>query len=147
MYWELFLVIAVEELPNRNCFGLGAFGPRPEKDYIPSRLIPLGPKLLWSLIRARHGGVEKRGGWKTSRVTPLPKRGSGPPPLARYIFHPSQVSVLCFSCSKIHDRADQMLCWRSPKICGRARSLVRSPPAIRFAPPHVMAQTKINTGR
>ena len=25
------------------------------------------------------GGVEKRGGWQTSRVTPLPKRGSGPP--------------------------------------------------------------------
>ena len=27
----------------------------------------------------RHGGVEKRGGWKTSRMTPLPKRGFGPP--------------------------------------------------------------------
>ena len=25
------------------------------------------------------GGVEKRGGWKTSRMTPLPKRGFGPP--------------------------------------------------------------------
>ena len=25
------------------------------------------------------GGVEKRGGWKTSRMTPLPKRGLGPP--------------------------------------------------------------------
>ena len=25
------------------------------------------------------GGVEKSGGWKTSRMTPLPKRGFGPP--------------------------------------------------------------------
>ena len=76
----------------------------------------------------RHGGVEKRGGWKTSRMTPLPKRGFGPP-LVRYVFHPPQVSVLCFSCTKIHDRADQKLFWRGPKIFGRARSLVRFPPA------------------
>ena len=32
-----------------------------------------------SSLRGRHGGVEKRGGWKTSRMTPLPKRGFGPP--------------------------------------------------------------------
>ena len=38
------------------------------------------PGLLCNLvIRGRHGGVEKRGGWKTSRMTPLPKRGFGPP--------------------------------------------------------------------
>ena len=30
-------------------------------------------------IRGRHGGVEKGGGWKTSRMTPLPKRAFGPP--------------------------------------------------------------------
>ena len=30
-------------------------------------------------LSGRHGGVEKRGGWKTSRMTPLPKRGFGPP--------------------------------------------------------------------
>ena len=30
-------------------------------------------------FRGRHGGVEKGGGWKTSRMTPLPKRGFGPP--------------------------------------------------------------------
>ena len=78
-------------------------------------------------LRGRHGGVEKRGGWKTSRMTPLPKRGFGPP-LVRYVFHPPQVSVLCFFCTKIHDRADQKLFWRGPKIFGRARSLVRFPP-------------------
>ena len=35
--------------------------------------------LLPSDFRGRHGGVEKGGGWKTSRMTPLPKRGFGPP--------------------------------------------------------------------
>ena len=72
-------------------------------------------------------------------MTPLPKRGFGPP-LLRYVFHPPQVSVLCFSCTKIHDRADQKLFWRGPKIFGRARSLVRFAPPIRFAPPHITAQ-------
>ena len=43
--------------------------------------------------------------------------------------------MFCFSCTKIHDRADQKLFWRGPKISGRARSLVRFPPRIRFAPP------------
>ena len=85
------------------------------------------------------GGWKKGGGWKTSRMTPLPKRGFGPP-LVRYVFHPPQVSVLCFSCTRIHDRADQKLFWRGPKIFGRARSLVRFPPPIRFAPPRITAQ-------
>ena len=43
-----------------------------------------------------------------------------------------------------HDREDQKLLWRGPKIFGRARSLVtvRFPPPIRFAPPppHITAQ-------
>ena len=79
-------------------------------------------------------GGGKRGGWKTSRMTPLPNMGFGPPSV-RYVFHPPGVSLLCFSCIKIHDRADQKLFWRGPKIFGRARSLVRFPPPIRFAPP------------
>ena len=86
------------------------------------------------------GGVEKGGGWKTSRMTPFPKRGFGPP-LLRYVFHPPQVSLLCFSCTKIHDRADQKLFWRGPKIFGRARSLVRfPPPPYVLQPPHITAQ-------
>ena len=93
-------------------------------------------------VRGRHGGVEKGGGWKTSRMTPLPKRGFGPP-LVRYVFHPPQASTLCFSCTKIHDRADQKLFWRGPKSFGRARSLVRFPPPIRFAPPHITAQYRV----
>ena len=45
------------------------------------------------------GGVEKGGGWKTSRMTPLPKRGFGAP-LVRYVFHRPQASALCFFCTK-----------------------------------------------
>ena len=88
------------------------------------------------LIRGRHGGVEKRGGRKTSLMTPLPKRGFGCPPV-RYVFHPPQVSMLCSSCRNIHDRAAQKLFWRGPKIFGRARSLVRFPPPICSAPLHI----------
>ena len=96
-----------------------------------------GTVLKTLTFRGRHwGGGEKGGGWKTSRMTHLPKRGFGPP-LVRYVFHPPQVSVLCFSCTKIHDRADQKLFWRGPEISGIARSLVRFPPPIRFAPPPI----------
>ena len=35
--------------------------------------------LFRGVVRGRHGGVEKGGGWKTSRMTPLPKSGLGPP--------------------------------------------------------------------
>ena len=67
----------------------------------------------------------------------LPKRGFGPP-LSYGTFHPPQVSVVCVSCTKIHDTADQKLFWRGPKIFGRARSLVRSPPPILGACPPVL---------
>ena len=47
------------------------------------------------------GGGKKRGR-KTSRMTP---------PLVRYVFHPPRASLLCFSCTKFHDWADQKLFW------------------------------------
>ena len=46
-------------------------------------------------FRRRHGGVEKRGGRKTSRMTPLPKRGLGPPRTVRFP-PPAGVSALFF---------------------------------------------------
>ena len=55
------------------------------------------------------GGGKKRGGWKTSRTTRLPKEGFGPPPPRTVRFPPrSGVSTLFFL-YKIHDRADQKL--------------------------------------
>ena len=47
-------------------------------------------------FRGRHGGVEKGGGWKTSRMPPLPKRGFGPPPPTVRFPPPSGVSALFF---------------------------------------------------
>ena len=90
--------------------------------------------------RTPWGGGKKRGVENLTNDTP-PQRGFEPP-LVRYVFHPPQVSVLCFACTIIHDRANQKLFWRGPKIFGRARSLVRFPPPIRFAPPHIKAQGK-----
>ena len=87
------------------------------------------------------GGWKKEGGGKPHEWHPSQK-GFWTPPLVRYVFHPPQASALCFSCTKIHARADQKLFWRGPKIFGRARSLVRFPPPIRFAPPHITAQPK-----
>ena len=71
-----------------------------------------------------------------------PKKGFWTP-LVRYVFHPPQLSVLCFSCTKIHDSVDQKLFWRGPKIFGRACSLVRFPPPIRFAPPHITGPSSL----
>ena len=39
--------------------------------------------------------MEKRGGWKTSRMTPLPRRGFGHP-LVRYVFHPLRCQCSVF---------------------------------------------------
>ena len=64
-------------------------------------------------------------------MTPLPKKGFWTP-LVRYVFF--------FLYKNLHDRAAQKLFWRGPKIFGRGRSLVRFPPPIRFAPPHITAQ-------
>ena len=90
--------------------------------------------------RTPWGGGKGRGVENLTNDTP-PKKGFWTP-LVRYVFHPPHVSVLCFSCTEIHDRADQKLFWRGPKIFGRACSLVRFPPPIRFAPPHITAQNE-----
>ena len=81
-----------------------------------------GVGLRWAKLHDNHRVLHQRTpwGWKTSRMTPLPKRGFGPP-LVWYVFHPPQVSLLCFSSTKFHDRADQMLFLEGPIIFGRAR--------------------------
>ena len=100
------------------------------------KLFLFGWVVFWvGLPFMNGGGGEKRGVENLTNDTP-PKKGFWTP-LVRYVFLPPQVSVLCFSCTKIHDRADQKLFWRGLKIFGRARSLVRFPPPIRFAPPTI----------
>ena len=90
-------------------------------------------------FRGRHGGVEKGGGWKTSRMTPLPKRGFGPP-LVRYVFHPPlrcQCSVFLYK-NQRQSRPEAVL-EGSKNFRESAFSGTFSPP-IRFAPPHITAQ-------
>ena len=90
----------------------------------------------WAMLpfqRMPWGGGKKRGVENLTNDTP-PKKGFWTPPRTLRFPPPSGVSAL-FSCTKMHDRADQKLFWRGPKIFGRARSLVRFPPPIRFAPP------------
>ena len=78
--------------------------------------------------------MEQRGGRKTSRRTPLPKMGFGPP-FVWYIFQPPEVSLLCFSCTEIQDSAHQKLFWRGPSIFLEVRCLARCPSPICFCTP------------
>ena len=96
-------------------------------------------KIALQVSEDAMGGVEKKRGVENLTNDTPPKKGFWTPPRT-VRFPPPQVSMLCFSCTKIHDRADQKLFWRGPKIFGRAHSLVRFPPPIRFAPPHITAQ-------
>ena len=65
-----------------------------------------------------RGGGKKRGEEKLTK-TPLSKKGLGPPSYGT--FSTPQVSLLCLSCAKIHDLADQKLFWKGPKSFVRIR--------------------------
>ena len=95
--------------------------------------------------------MEKRGGrkWGGGKRGQENFRNDTPPKkafwttLVRCVFHPSQSSVLCFSCTKIHDRAEQKLFWgrvqnfRESAFC----VTLSSPPyALHPPPPHITAQ-------
>ena len=127
--------------PQRVSRGLPAPGVSLETPVRGGRGCNSKPMGTFERLTLRERSEEKRGGGKPHEGHPSQK-GVLDPPLVRYVFHPPQVSVLCFSCTKIHDRVDQKLFWRGPKIFGRARSLVRSPPPIRFCTPHITAQER-----
>ena len=80
--------------------------------------------------RTPWGGGKKRGVENLTNDTP-PRKGFWTP-LVRYVFHPPHVSVLCFSCTEIHDRADQKLFWRGPNFRESAFS------GTFFHPPYVL---------
>ena len=73
----------------------------------------LFPGNLCCSQRTPWGGGKKRGVENLTNDTP-PKKGVWTP-LVRYVFHPPKVSVLCFSCTKIHDGAYQKLFWEGSK--------------------------------
>ena len=77
---------------------------------------------LYLYQRTPWGGGKKRG-WKTSRMTPLPKRGFGPP-LVRP--PPSGVSALFFLFKNPRQsRPEALFLLEGSNIFGRVRSLVR----------------------
>ena len=59
-------------------------------------------------IRGRHGGVEKRGGWKTSGMTPLPK-GVLDPPSHGAFSTPLKCPCSVFPVQKIQSRPEALL--------------------------------------
>ena len=87
--------------------------------------------------------MEKRGGRKTSRMTPLPKRGFGPP-LVWYVFHPPQVSALFFLYKNPRQSGPKALLEGSKDFRESAFSGTFPPPPLRFAPPHITAQVAGN---
>ena len=82
----------------------------------PSTPTPLRnlPNIIDLLSEEAMGCWKKEGGGKPLEWHPSQK-GVLDPPLVRYVF-PPHVSVLCFPCTKIHDREDQKLFWTGPKI-------------------------------
>ena len=75
-------------------------------------------------------------------MAPLPKRGFGSPPRTVRFPPPSGVSALFFLYKNPRQSRPEALL-EGCKIFGRARSLVRLPPPIRFAPPHITAQLNV----
>ena len=84
--------------------------------------LPVSAALCFS--EDAKGGEEKRGGWKTSRMTPLPN-----PPSYGTFSTPLRCHCPVFPGQK----STTELTWRGPKIFGRVRFLVHVAPPIRFS--------------
>ena len=89
--------------------------------------------------RTPWGGGKKRGVENLMNDTP-PKKGFWTPPLYGTFSTPLRCQCSVFPVQKSTTEQARSSFGRGPKIFGRARSLVRFPPPIRFAPPHITAQ-------
>ena len=89
-------------------------------------------------VRGRLGGVEKGGGWKTSRMTPLPKRDFGPPSYGTFST-PSGVSALFFLYKNPRQSRPEALLEGSKNFRESAFSGTFSSPHT-FCTPHITAQ-------
>ena len=83
------------------------------------------------------GGWKKQGGWKPSRMTPLPKRGFGPPPRTVRFPPLSGVSALFFLYKNPRQSRPEALSEGSKDISGERVLWYVFPPPIRFAPPPI----------
>ena len=90
------------------------------------------------LLRRRHGGVEKRGGWKTSRMTPLSKRGFGPPPSYGTFSNPLKCQCPVFPVQKSTTEQTRSSFWGVQKFSGeRVLWYVFLPPYVLHPPPPI----------
>ena len=92
------------------------------------------------------GGGKKRGGRKTSRMTPLPKRVLGPPSYGTFST-PLRCQCSVFPVQKSTTEQNRSSFGGVQKFFARVCSLVRFPPPIRFAPPHITAQVNQKNSR
>ena len=86
------------------------------------------------------GGWRKEGGGKPHEWHPSQK-GVLDSPSYGTVSTPLRCQCYVFPVQKSTTEQTRSSFWRGPKIFGRARSLVRFPPPIRFAPPHITAQS------
>ena len=87
------------------------------------------------------GGVEKRGGWKTSRLTPLPKRGFGPPSYGTFST-PLRCQCSVFPVQKSPTEQPRSSFGGVQKFSGERVLWYVSPPPPSYVlhPPHITAQ-------
>ena len=100
------------------------------------------PSARKQIFRGRHGGGGKRRGVENLTNDTPPKKGVLDPPSYGTFSTPPQVSVLCFSCTKIHGQSRPEAPLEGSKNFSGERVLwyVSPPPPLRFAPPHITAQ-------
>ena len=91
------------------------------------------------------GGWKKRGVENLTNGTPT-KKGFWTPPCTVRFPPPSGVSDLFFLYKNPRQSRPEALLEGSKNFRGGVRSLVRFPPPIRFAPPHVKAQDSRESG-
>ena len=103
----------------------------------PSFISQNSPSLLQNSVSSLFscmGGVEKVGERKTSRKTPIPKRGFGHPFL-RYVFHPLRGHCSVFPVQKSTSEQARSSFGGPPNFSGGCVLWCGFPTPIRFAPP------------
>ena len=86
-----------QKLPSKSASFQGFALEPPALEGLGSSQWMQSQELAVPFIRGSHGGVGKRGGGKPHEGHPSQNA------FVWYVFHPSQVSLLCLSCTQIHD--------------------------------------------
>ena len=129
---NISLVQALENRGNRQHPMLG-------KDRKARKPKQQGNSML--IIPGRHGGGGKRRREENLTNDTPPKKGFWNPPSYSTFSTPLRCQCSVFPVQNPRQSRPE-----APKIFGSARSLVRVPPPIRFAPPHITAQHQARIG-